>query len=58
MNLTEKDEFDKLMEFDSTDFSFEIRIKLETLKQLKRIADQLHNWSIDDTLEVSIKEMP
>lgn len=59
--MTEKDnktEMEKLEAFDPTDFSFEIRIKLETLKQLKRIADTLDLWTVDQALEVSVKEMP
>lgn len=47
MNLPEREktEFKKLSELDATDFSIEIRIKLETMKQLKRIADRLDSWN-------------
>ena len=39
-----------------TSFNLELRIKLETMKQLKRIADKLDDWTIDQALEVKVTE--
>ena len=45
-----------LYELDPTSFNLELRIKLGTMKQLKRIADKLDDWTIDQALEVKVTE--